>query len=115
MQFLLSWLADYVDLASTVGLPLEADESGRHRLVRLTEDEKQKAFQIGEKLTAVGLAVEGIAEQRGEPGTGGESGDGGDTVDIVFDVDVTSNRPDCMNHYGLARELALALATPLCP
>jgi phenylalanyl-tRNA synthetase beta chain len=115
MQFLLSWLADYVDLASTVGLPLEADESGRHRLVRLTDDEKQKAFHIGEKLTAVGLAVEGIAEQRGEPGTGGESGDDGDTVDIVFDVDVTSNRPDCMNHYGLARELALALATPLRP
>lgn len=26
--------------------------------------------------------------------------------DVVFDVEVTSNRPDCLSHYGIAREAA---------
>ena len=26
--------------------------------------------------------------------------------DVVFDVEVTSNRPDCLSHYGIAREVA---------
>ncbi|MCZ6727744.1 MAG: phenylalanine--tRNA ligase subunit beta [Acidobacteria bacterium] len=40
----------------------------------------------------VGLAVEG-RRARGE--------------DVILDVDVTTNRPDCMNHLGLAREVAV--------
>ncbi len=31
----------------------------------------------------------------------------------VFDVEVTSNRPDCMGHLGVARELAAGLDRPL--
>jgi phenylalanyl-tRNA synthetase beta chain len=34
-------------------------------------------------------------------------------VDSVLDVEVTTNRPDCLCHVGIARELAAALAEPL--
>jgi phenylalanyl-tRNA synthetase beta chain len=44
------------------------------------------------KLTSVGLAVEGLHEQAG---------------DFVLDVDITSNRPDCLSHLGVARELGV--------
>jgi phenylalanyl-tRNA synthetase beta chain len=46
--------------------------------------------ELAEKLTRVGLAVEGIHEIAG---------------DFVFDIDLTSNRPDCLSHYGTAREI----------
>ena len=47
--------------------------------------------ELGKKLTNVGLAVEGIHAH-------------GD--DHVFDIDLTSNRPDCLSHLGVAREIA---------
>lgn len=46
---------------------------------------------LAQKLTDVGLAVEGIHE----------FGD-----DFVFDIDLTSNRGDCLSHLGVAREIA---------
>ncbi|MBZ0089675.1 MAG: hypothetical protein K8H90_04775, partial [Thermoanaerobaculia bacterium] len=111
MEFSLSWLADYVDLP----LRLEADASGRHGASALDErerqEEKAKSFQIGEKLTAVGLAVEGLAEHRVAPADEGRVG--ATAVEITLDIDVTSNRPDCMCHLGVARELAVALDQPL--
>lgn len=33
--------------------------------------------------------------------------------DAVFDIPVTANRPDCLSHYGLARELAVYFDLPL--
>lgn len=42
-------------------------------------------------LTMVGLAVD-LYEAVGD--------------DVVFEIDVTTNRPDCLNHFGIARELA---------
>ena len=27
--------------------------------------------------------------------------------DVVFDVEVTTNRPECLSHYGVAREVAV--------
>lgn len=47
--------------------------------------------QLATKLTNVGLAVEGIHE----------AGD-----DFVFDIDLTSNRSDCLSHHGVSREVA---------
>jgi phenylalanyl-tRNA synthetase beta chain len=35
--------------------------------------------------------------------------------DVVWDVDITSNRPDCMCHLGLARELSVLFQVPLRP
>ncbi len=54
--------------------------------------------ELGRRLTQAGLAVEGIEE------TGGGT---------VLDVEVTTNRPDCMNHLGLAREIAVLYGRPL--
>ena len=54
--------------------------------------------EIGARATSVGFAVEAIDE------IGSDS---------VFDLEINPNRPDCMNHLGLARELAAALGGPL--
>jgi len=56
--------------------------------------------RLAEDLTNVGAAVEGIAGQ-------GEN--------AVFDMEITTNRPDEMNHYGLAREAAAIYDLPLKP
>ena len=50
--------------------------------------------ELGDRLTAVGFIVEGV------------EGSGASTV---YDVEITANRPDGMNHRGLAREAAVAL------
>jgi len=53
--------------------------------------------ELGDRLTAVGFIVEGVE---------GVEGEGGSTV---YDVEITANRPDGMNHRGLAREASVAL------
>jgi phenylalanyl-tRNA synthetase beta chain len=62
--------------------------------VDLTVDDRR----LAEDLTAVGIAVEGI------------SGSGPDTV---FEMEIGTNRPDAMNHYGVAREAAAIYDVPL--
>ncbi|MGA7930072.1 MAG: phenylalanine--tRNA ligase subunit beta [Candidatus Sulfotelmatobacter sp.] len=54
--------------------------------------------RLAEDLTGVGIAVEGI------------SGSGADTV---FEMEIGTNRPDAMNHYGVAREAAAIYDLPL--
>lgn len=56
--------------------------------------------RLAEDLTAVGIAVEGI------------NGSGADTV---FEMEIGTNRPDAMNHYGVAREAAAIYDVPLKP
>src|SRR4028119_2376431 len=51
--------------------------------------------ELTRRLTFAGHAVEGVEEKGG---------------DVLLDIDVTTNRPDCMNHLGLARESAVLLA-----
>jgi phenylalanyl-tRNA synthetase beta chain len=48
--------------------------------------------EVAERLTMVGLAVDSVRE----------AGD-----DFVLDVEVASNRPDCLSHLGIARELSV--------
>src|SRR2546421_9023279 len=52
---------------------------------------KLEPHDVGQRLTNVGLAVD-VVEARGD--------------DFVLDVEVASNRPDCLSHVGVARELA---------
>lgn len=52
---------------------------------------KESAKDLAHAITMAGLAVDAIVEQDGE---------------TVFDIDITSNRPDAMNHFGVAREIA---------
>ncbi|NQU75324.1 MAG: phenylalanine--tRNA ligase subunit beta [Planctomycetes bacterium] len=73
MKISLNWLTDYVD----VTIP---------------------AAELAERMMAVGLNIEGIAET---------------DSDIVLDVEVTSNRPDCLGHIGVAREVGAMTGRPL--
>src|ERR1700733_7267985 len=62
--------------------------------VELAVDDRR----LAEDLTGAGIAVEGIA------------GSGADTVD---EMEIGTNRPDAMNHYGVAREAAAIYDLPL--
>src|SRR5436853_392895 len=59
--------------------------------LRELTDTKLSPQELRERLTNVGLAVDAV-----------EEGDG----DYVLDVEVPSNRGDCLSHVGIARELA---------
>ncbi|MDQ2976380.1 MAG: phenylalanine--tRNA ligase subunit beta [Acidobacteriota bacterium] len=48
--------------------------------------------ELRERLTMVGLAIDAVEEKEG---------------DSVLDVEVPSNRPDCLSHIGIAREVAV--------
>ena len=45
--------------------------------------------RFAEDLTSIGIAVEGIS---------------GEGANVVFEMEIGTNRPDAMNHYGVARE-----------
>jgi phenylalanyl-tRNA synthetase beta chain len=55
---------------------------------------------LAEGLQAIGFPVEQV-ERRGD--------------DLVLDIELTANRPDCMSVLGIAREVALLLHGPVCP
>jgi phenylalanyl-tRNA synthetase beta chain len=59
-------------------------------LVDLTET-RLTPRELAERLTMLGLAVEGVHES---------------DDDYILDIDLTSNRPDCLSHIGVAREVA---------
>jgi phenylalanyl-tRNA synthetase beta chain len=56
--------------------------------------------KLGDDLTAAGLALEGLER---------------DGRDVVLDFDITTNRVDCMNVYGVAREASVLYGLPLRP
>src|SRR6266581_2569197 len=56
--------------------------------------------RLGEDLTLAGFALDGLES---------------DGKDAVLDIDVTTNRVDCMNVYGLAREVAVLYGLTLRP
>ena len=56
------------------------------------------AEQIAEILSNVGLPCEGIEHL---------------SDDSVIDVEITSNRGDCLSYIGIAREMAVATGKPL--
>ena len=56
--------------------------------------------QLADDLTLAGIAVESVS---------------GEDRAIVFDMEITTNRPDAMNHYGVARECSALYDLPLKP
>ncbi len=62
--------------------------------------------QLAEDLTLRGIAVEGVSELNDAAG---------DSDAALFDMDITTNRVDAMNHYGIAREVAAIYNVPLHP
>jgi len=56
--------------------------------------------KLGDDLTLAGLAVDGLEQHEG---------------DTVLELDITTNRVDAMNVYGVAREVATLYGLPLRP
>jgi phenylalanyl-tRNA synthetase beta chain len=61
-------------------------------------DPKVDNLRLSQDLTSVGIAVESI------------SGEGPNTI---FEMEIGTNRPDAMNHYGVAREASVIYNLPL--
>jgi len=55
-------------------------------------------LRLADELTLAGVAVEGIS---------------GSDDNTVYEVEITTNRPDAMNHYGVAREASALYDLPL--
>ena len=56
--------------------------------------------RLADELTLAGIAVEGIS---------------GEDENTVYEMEITTNRPDAMNHYGVAREVSALYDLPLKP
>src|ERR1044072_2979205 len=56
------------------------------------------AEELRDRLTNVGLAIDAVEQHNG---------------DAVLDVEVPSNRPDCLSHVGIAREVGVIERRPL--
>ena len=56
--------------------------------------------RLAEDLSSIGLAVDGV---------------GHDGKDVILELDITTNRVDCMNVYGVAREVSVLYDVPLQP
>src|SRR5262245_64872538 len=61
---------------------------------------REEPAGVGARLTAAGLPLDGIEIRGG---------------DSVYDLDIVTNRPDCMSHLGVAREYAALTSEPLRP
>ena len=63
----------------------------------------------------IGLGGEhaGLLILAGRPSLGARMNDVLPSGDTVFDIEITPNRPDCLSHLGLARELAAWFRLPL--
>ena len=63
-------------------------------------DVKVDDRQLADDLTLAGVAVESTRQQSGQ---------------MIFEMEITTNRPDAMNHYGVARECSALYDVPLKP
>src|SRR6185503_3586922 len=63
-----------------------------HEWLKELTDTKRSPAELRERLTMVGLAIDAVDEHNG---------------DAVLDVEVPSNRPDCLSHVGIAREVSV--------
>src|SRR5882724_1043170 len=68
--------------------------------LRELTDTRLSPEELRERLTMVGLAIDAVEKQQN---------------DSVLDVEVPSNRPDCLSHIGIAREVAVIEGTRVQP
>ncbi|MGA3055196.1 MAG: phenylalanine--tRNA ligase subunit beta [Candidatus Korobacteraceae bacterium] len=98
MKILPAWVAEFADIGF------------ENRI--LTADEAEGLFkfidEFIEKLTSAGIAVESFTLQIGQQGEF-------DPSLVVFEMDLTTNRVDAMNHYGVAREASAIYDVDLKP
>ncbi len=95
-----------------IGAVLPGDFKIEGRKLRGVESQgmicSQKELGLGADGSGIWVMGEG-------PALGTDVGSLLGPADEVLEVEVTSNRPDCLSHRGLARELAAALGKPLKP
>ena len=63
-------------------------------------DATAPATELRSRLSLAGMAVDSLEESADGP---------------VLDIEVTANRPDCLGHYGVAREVAAIYRLPVKP
>ena len=63
-------------------------------------DVKAAPADLKARLSLAGVAIDSVEESAAGP---------------VLDAEVTANRPDCLGHYGIAREVAAIYRLPLKP
>lgn len=63
-------------------------------------DVKAPATEVASRLSLAGVAIDSVEESAAGP---------------VLDAEITANRPDCLGHYGVAREAAAIYRLPLKP
>ena len=63
-----------------------------HEWLKELTDTRLSPAELRDRLTMVGLAIDAVEEHNG---------------DAVLDVEVPSNRPDCLSHVGVAREVSV--------
>jgi phenylalanyl-tRNA synthetase beta chain len=63
-------------------------------------DVKASTAELSTRLSLCGVAIDSVEETPAGP---------------VLDAEITSNRPDCLGHYGIAREVATIYRLPLKP
>src|ERR1044071_5480479 len=63
-----------------------------HEWLKELTDTRLSPSELRDRLTMVGLAIDAVDEHGG---------------DAVLDVEVPSNRPDCLSHVGIAREVSV--------
>ncbi|HXQ25487.1 MAG TPA: phenylalanine--tRNA ligase subunit beta [Candidatus Acidoferrales bacterium] len=63
-------------------------------------DVKAPAAELRSRLSLAGTAIDSVEESAAGP---------------VLDAEVTANRPDCLGHYGMAREVAAIYRLPVKP
>jgi phenylalanyl-tRNA synthetase beta chain len=71
-----------------------------YNLLREFVDVTARAPELRTSLSLVGVAIDSIDETPAGP---------------VLDAEITTNRPDCLGHYGIAREVAAICRTQLKP
>jgi phenylalanyl-tRNA synthetase beta chain len=75
--------------------------------------------QLAEDLTLRGIAVDGVFDLTPQHGTGttpaGGAGSLSAAAGSILEMDITTNRVDAMNHYGIAREAATIYGLALKP
>ena len=63
-------------------------------------DVKERAADLRARLSLAGIAIDSVEDSAAGP---------------VLDAEITANRPDCLGHYGMAREVAAICRLPVKP
>jgi phenylalanyl-tRNA synthetase beta chain len=71
-----------------------------HEWLKEFVDVAAPAAELRARLSLAGISVDSIEESAAGP---------------VLDAEITANRPDCLGHYGIAREIAAIYRLPLKP